>query len=278
MLTALCSLLVFVPPNAVVHVFHLHFGLSVAALLVSSHSCLVVEAPPYNALFSNRVVRLHSFASWEERAWAPPVVSPRVLQCRRSGGCSYVSLRRLPLCASVVSLRVTCCPPFLPRLRLSWLSPVTHGPSVAHRKVTGGRRPCAIFRMAPVLPVTSVHNFCAKSQMLVNGRFRNWVFTLNNPEHDLTPDVDFVGSAVSFMAWQLEIGAEGTVHFQGYLELSSPCSLSQVQSLGGGLLLGAHFEVRFILRQKYFGRVRPCMCPSRVPAVFAACVPLFFRP
>jgi len=79
--------------------------------------------------------------------------------------------------------------------------------------------------------------------MLRNGRYRNWVFTLNNPYYSLTPEIDCVGSPVSFMAWQLEIGAEGTEHYQGYIELDRPCSLLQMHQLGGAMLLGAHFEV-----------------------------------
>lgn len=79
--------------------------------------------------------------------------------------------------------------------------------------------------------------------MLRNGRYRNWVFTLNNPYYSLTPELDCVGSAVTFMAWQLEIGAEGTEHYQGYIELGCPCSLLYMHQLGSGMLLGAHFEV-----------------------------------
>jgi len=115
-------------------------------------------------------------------------------------------------------------------------------PSTQHRKVTGARSACAIFSAS----ITG--HFCAvllcNFLMLRNGRYRNWVFTLNNPYYALTPDLDLVVNApVSFMAWQLEVGAEGTEHYQGYLELASPCSLLQMHQLGGGMLLGAHFEV-----------------------------------
>lgn len=91
--------------------------------------------------------------------------------------------------------------------------------------------------------------------MLRNGRYRNWVFTLNNPFFALTPEIDFVGSPVSFMAWQLEIGAEGTEHYQGYIELDRPCSLLQMHQLGGAMLLGAHFEVCIFWRASIFGSV-----------------------
>jgi len=73
-------------------------------------------------------------------------------------------------------------------------------------------------------------------------RFRNWVFTLNNPDGLLTPDLDWVvDDPVHFLAYQLEVGDSGTEHFQGYLELSRPCTMAVVAALPG--LYGAHFEV-----------------------------------
>jgi len=97
--------------------------------------------------------------------------------------------------------------------------------------------------LALVLPVTSVLYFCATFFMQPVGRFRNWVFTFNNPPHALTPEVDLIGSPCTFLAWQLELGAEGTEHYQGYLELDRPCSLRQVLEMGNYMFLGAHFEV-----------------------------------
>lgn len=94
--------------------------------------------------------------------------------------------------------------------------------------------------------------------MLRNGRYRNWVFTLNNPYYSLTPEIDCVGSPVSFMAWQLEIGAEGTEHYQGYIELDRPCSLLQMHQLGGAMLLGAHFEVCIFGALLFLGHVHVC--------------------
>jgi len=48
-------------------------------------------------------------------------------------------------------------------------------------------------------------------------RARFWCFTLNNPDGNL--DVDLAIPAVRYAVWQLEVGEEGTEHFQGYLEL-----------------------------------------------------------
>jgi hypothetical protein len=84
-------------------------------------------------------------------------------------------------------------------------------------------------------------------------RCRNWVFTLNNPEGQLTPELDFVVSAVSFLCWQLEVGEEGTPHFQGYVELDRPCSLLQMQRIGDGCLFGAHFDVSLFFAPFLFG-------------------------
>lgn len=95
-------------------------------------------------------------------------------------------------------------------------------------------------------------------------RCRNWCFTLNNPGHALTPEIDFVfeGCPVTFMVWQLELGAEGTPHYQGYVELDRPCSIAQMHAVGGGLLFGAHFEV-FILRPNLLFSIAAFPAPPR---------------
>jgi len=84
--------------------------------------------------------------------------------------------------------------------------------------------------------------------MIQGGRYRNWVFTLNNPAYALTPEVDLVGSPCTFLVWQLEAGNEGTEHYQGYMELDRPCSLLQVLQMGDHMFLGAHFEVIYFAR------------------------------
>lgn len=64
-------------------------------------------------------------------------------------------------------------------------------------------------------------------------RVRNWLFTLNNPKDQLT-----WGDPVTYAVWQLE--KVTTAHYQGYVELSAPNSLSQMTSL----LPSAHWEPR----------------------------------
>jgi len=47
---------------------------------------------------------------------------------------------------------------------------------------------------------------------------------------------------VKYCVYQLEVGAEGTEHFQGYMELSGKHSYKQLHSITG--LERAHFETR----------------------------------
>jgi len=66
---------------------------------------------------------------------------------------------------------------------------------------------------------------------------RNWVFTLNNPDQLLDPTE---WTNLNLLIYQEETGANGTLHFQGYVELSSPRALSYLRSL----IPGAHWEIR----------------------------------
>lgn len=70
----------------------------------------------------------------------------------------------------------------------------------------------------------------------------HWCFTLNNPEHALDVLFEEWHSAgnIRYVAWQLEIGESGTVHYQGYLELSRNQRLSYVRRI----LPLAHWESR----------------------------------
>lgn len=66
----------------------------------------------------------------------------------------------------------------------------------------------------------------------------HWCFTLNNPDGNL--DVTLNNDAVRYATWQMEMGDEGTNHFQGYLELQR----SQRIEWLARLIPGAHFERR----------------------------------
>lgn len=69
-------------------------------------------------------------------------------------------------------------------------------------------------------------------------RARNYMFTINfgvaedgsEPSYEqLTPAIDRWGDrCVRYCRWQLEVGAEGVEHIQGYLELSEPQSMTWV--------------------------------------------------
>lgn len=65
---------------------------------------------------------------------------------------------------------------------------------------------------------------------------RNWVFTINNPEEVDDPK----GWDVQYVVWQLEEGAEGTRHFQGYVELAKTTRLAAMKKLNSK----AHWEPR----------------------------------
>lgn len=74
--------------------------------------------------------------------------------------------------------------------------------------------------------------------MTRNGRQQGkyWMFTVNNPEGQLTWDA----AVVAYATWQKERGEQGTVHFQGYLELTSRRRLGFLR----GLVPRAHWEIR----------------------------------
>lgn len=75
-------------------------------------------------------------------------------------------------------------------------------------------------------------------------RFRNWCFTINNPESRLTFDED----VVKCCWYQLERGEGGTEHYQGYLELKTPRALTVVKRFVG--FSRAHLECRRGTRQQ----------------------------
>jgi len=65
---------------------------------------------------------------------------------------------------------------------------------------------------------------------------RSWCFTINNPEAQL--DVLFEEwDCLRYVIWQMEMGEDGTVHFQGYLELDRAQRRSYVHALLPGAAL-----------------------------------------
>lgn len=74
----------------------------------------------------------------------------------------------------------------------------------------------------------------------MNKPARAYCFTLNNPDGllDFTDMPDYVRCCI----YQEEVGANGTPHFQGYIELKAPRRITSLQRIPG--LDGAHFEIR----------------------------------
>lgn len=69
------------------------------------------------------------------------------------------------------------------------------------------------------------------------GTSRRWCFTLNNPDAPL----DFsIHPLVRYASWQKETGESGTPHYQGYIQTTRSCRLSQLKQI----IPGAHFEAQ----------------------------------
>lgn len=67
---------------------------------------------------------------------------------------------------------------------------------------------------------------------------KNWCFTLNNPVLDES-DILYILSDAAYIVFQLEIGDNGTPHYQGYCSFTKRMTLPQVRSLLGT----AHWEI-----------------------------------
>ena len=65
----------------------------------------------------------------------------------------------------------------------------------------------------------------------------NWIFTINNPSSNEIPRT---WPGVRYCVWQLETGAEGTNHLQGYLVLEKKKRLRGMKKLNKE----AHWEIR----------------------------------
>lgn len=67
---------------------------------------------------------------------------------------------------------------------------------------------------------------------------RDWCFTINNPEFAIH-EKDFPAS-VKYCVWQFEIGENGTMHFQGFIQFFGQQRLSALKKI----FPTAHFEKR----------------------------------
>lgn len=68
-------------------------------------------------------------------------------------------------------------------------------------------------------------------------RTKNWCFTYNNPDEQLS----FHPAVVVYAVWQLERGEHGTLHYQGYVEFKESKRLAGVKKALGG---NPHVEPR----------------------------------
>lgn len=68
----------------------------------------------------------------------------------------------------------------------------------------------------------------------MSGKARNYVFTINFGDAEVTQLLtEEFPPWFSFVIWQLECGDEGTMHYQGYLELRGPQTMARVHAVPG---------------------------------------------
>lgn len=58
---------------------------------------------------------------------------------------------------------------------------------------------------------------------------KNWCFTENNPPHQL--ELEGFGDNLQYIVWSLEVGEEGTPHYQGYLQLKEKMRESAIKRI-----------------------------------------------
>lgn len=81
-----------------------------------------------------------------------------------------------------------------------------------------------------------VETFCKRQNSMSKAQTKYWCFTINNPDEQLSFNDD-----VGFAVWQLEVGDNGTPHFQGYVEFKDSKRLAGCRKALGGR---AHVESR----------------------------------
>lgn len=75
------------------------------------------------------------------------------------------------------------------------------------------------------------------SQM-TQSKSRGYCFTINNPTGWDDADIDKVKEATIYGVYGIEVGEEGTRHYQGFIRFEHPVSFMRVK----GLLPRAHIE------------------------------------
>lgn len=82
---------------------------------------------------------------------------------------------------------------------------------------------------------------------VIMSRARNWCFTWNNPDGSMDVDIEH-DERIVYAVWQLEVGAQGTEHFQGYLEYDRPVTIGQIKK--GLWIDGIHVKPRMGTREQ----------------------------
>lgn len=72
-----------------------------------------------------------------------------------------------------------------------------------------------------------------------HGIFKNWVFTLNNPQEDSETLMNLLSPLSGYCIFQKEQGSNGTQHYQGYIQFTVRKRLTAAKSI----LPRAHWEV-----------------------------------
>jgi len=91
------------------------------------------------------------------------------------------------------------------------------------------------------------HLLWNNSTMSNQARGRNWCFTYNNPSGSIDVDINSEDRIV-YACWQLEVGDNGTEHFQGYLEFDRPVTRGQIKKIF--LCNSMHLEPRMGTREE----------------------------
>jgi len=62
-------------------------------------------------------------------------------------------------------------------------------------------------------------------------KYRNWVFTINNPEAEDVKALAYIKTVTKFLGYQLERGRNGTPHFQGFFQYKAGRSFASLKNL-----------------------------------------------